>query len=105
MNIGLRSSYPFVPSRRSVSATFPTAHLDPDRCAVETELLPQLVHQEPLVRKMKRRRDVGEEDERRRRVADLRGVQDAHMLPPGADWRMRGRNGFDELVEHRSGNP
>ena len=50
---------------------------------------------------MKRRRDVGEEDERRRRDADLRRVQDPHVLAPRADRRIRRGDLLDELVERR----
>ena len=57
----------------------PRPHLDADRRADEPERLAQLVDQEPLVREVERRRDVGEEHERRRRHADLRRVEDAHV--------------------------
>src|SRR6185369_9138068 len=77
------------------------ADLDPDRRADEAELLPQLIDQEALVGKVKRRRDVGEEDERRRGDADLRGVHDADVLAPRADRRVGGGHRFDELVERR----
>ena len=68
----------------------PSPHLDPDRRAVEAERLAQPVDQKPLVGEVKRRRDVREEHERRRRDAGLRRVQDAHFVPAGAGRRVRG---------------
>ena len=48
-------------------------------------------------------RDVGEEHERRRRDAGLRGVEDAHFPAAGAGRRMDGGDGGDEPVQLRSG--
>ena len=57
--------------------------------------------EEPLVREMERRRDVGEEHERRRRDADLRRVHDPHVLAARADRRVRRGDRLDELVQRR----
>src|SRR5207302_11229930 len=76
----------------SLSATLPflpsAADLNANRCPEEAKCLPQLVDQETLIREMERRGDVGEEHERRRRHADLRRVEDAHVLAAGADRRV-----------------
>ena len=51
--------------------------------ALESEPLPELVHEKPLVGEVELRRDVGEEHERRRRHAGLRRIEDAHVRRPG----------------------
>src|SRR5438128_9803328 len=75
------------------------AHLDPNRRAGESKLLSKLIDEEALVRKMKRRRHVREEDELRRRDADLGGVQDAHVRAAGTDGWIRRGHRLDELVQ------
>src|SRR5882672_11406559 len=82
----------------------PAADLEADGSADESEALAKLVDEEALVGEMKRRGNVGEEDERRGCDADLRGIHDTHVLAAGADRRICGRDGFDELVENRRRN-
>src|SRR5262245_23768598 len=60
-------------------------HLHADWRPDESELLPESVDQEPLVREVKRRRDVREKDERGRCDADLCRVEDANLLAAGTD--------------------
>src|SRR5919197_2001692 len=67
----------------------PAANLNPDWRPRESEFSTQLVHQKALVGEMEGGRNVGEEDEGWRRCADLRRVQNAHVLAAGADRRMR----------------
>src|SRR5213075_2011756 len=77
------------PARTAAALLAAAADLQADRRAEEAELFAQPVDEEALVREMKRRRDVGEENERRRRHADLRRVENPHVLVPGADRRIR----------------
>src|SRR5262249_22000301 len=68
------------PSRAAdIGVLVTAADLNPDRRSDKPELFAQLVDEEPLVREMERRRDVGEEDERRRSDSDLRRVHDPHV--------------------------
>src|SRR6516164_3919987 len=53
----------------------PAADLNADRRAQEAELFSYLVDEEALVREMKLGGDVGKEDKRRRRDANLRRVE------------------------------
>src|SRR5213080_2685083 len=46
-----------------VAVLIPPSYLNANRRPHEPELLPQLVDEKPFIREMKRRRDVGEEDE------------------------------------------
>src|SRR5207302_9478330 len=65
----------------------PGPDVKPNRRAFKSEALPKLVDEKSLVGKVKLCRDVGEEDERRRRDARLRRVEDAHVRAPGAGGR------------------
>src|SRR5919199_2559353 len=81
-----------------------TPHLDPNGRTDESEPLAQLIEEEPLVGKMKCRRHVREEHERRRRDANLRRVEDAHMFTSGTHRRIRGGHLLDEFVQLRRRN-
>ena len=73
--------------------------MDSNGCSLEPELLTQPVLEIPLIGEVKRRRDVGEKHERRRRHTGLRRVQDADVPRPGTGGRMLGRHALDELVQ------
>jgi serine/threonine-protein kinase len=90
---------------RRPRSLFPAPDLQPDRRPDEAERLAKLVDQEPFVREMEIRRDVGEQHERRRRHSLLRRVKNAHVLPARARRRMRGGDGLDEPVQLSRGNP
>ena len=70
-NLALHSRLPGLPTAAS--------HLESNGRSREPELVADLVQQEPLVREVKRRRDVREEHEHRRRHAGLRGVKHSHV--------------------------
>jgi hypothetical protein len=88
-----------------VRVLVPAADLDPDRRPDEPEFLAQLVDEEPFVREMKRRGDVGEKHERRRSDADLRRVHDAHVLAAWAHGRVGRGHLLDEPVQRRRRHP
>src|SRR5688500_9543886 len=80
-------------------------HLNPDGRAEEPELFPDPVLEIPRVREVKRRRHVGEEDERGRRHGGLRRVQDSHVAAAGALRRMLPADLLHQLVERRRLDP
>src|SRR5437867_2575239 len=98
-----RASIPASLARGAVRTLLspPGSDVEANRRSLEPEALPQLVDEKPLVGKVKLRRDVGEEDERRRGDAGLRRVEDAHVRAPRAGRRMRRGDLRDELVQFR----
>src|SRR5690348_9501371 len=77
----------------------PPPDMQPDRRAEEAEGVADLVDQEPLVREVKGRRDVGEEHKRRRRHRGLGCVEHPHVMAARACGRMRLGHPLDERVE------
>src|SRR5262245_48952700 len=88
-------------ARAAAACLAAAAHLNPNRRAEEAELLAELVDEESLIREMKGRRHVREEHERRRRDADLRGVENPHMRTLRAHGWIRGRHLGDESIQYR----
>jgi hypothetical protein len=83
------------PARTPSFGAAPDLH--PNRRAGEPELLPELIDEEPLVRKMERGRHVGEEDEGRRR--DNLAVD--RVLPSRADRRFAAVTSARNLFRRR----
>src|SRR5688572_5463319 len=85
--------------------SFPSPNGEPDGSPFESKLLPQLIHQIPLIRKVEFRGHVREQDERRRFDAGLDAVKDADVPARLAGRRVGGRDALEELVEFRRGDP
>ena len=84
---------------------FPPPNLNPNRCAEEAEMLAELIDQKSLVREMKCRRHVREEDKRRRRDANLSCVHDPDVPAARAHWRIRFCDRFDQFVDRGALKP
>jgi len=74
----------------------------PNRRPLKTKLLSELVLEVPLIRKVKRGCDIGEEHERRRCDPRLRAIQDPYAPAPGTGGRvLRRQDGTQAMWDFR----